>query len=443
MSARTVAAIVGLVVLAGTTVYVSDRMAYPGFWALLPVSATVLLIIAGDTWGGEVAATPIGRALSTRPMQWMGRVSYSWYLWHWPAIVLTVVALDDDSVAVRSAAAIATLPIAFVAYRYFETPLRFTPLIASSRWRTFAFGALVTILVLAGSFVVRPDIRGGAAATGEPGRELTLDERVADVVAKYEARSDNPCATQTNATPEGDGYCVLGDPDGDRSVLLMGDSHAGQWRAVLDELARERGLKLYIRTHRCPMYPVDVIDPKAGQPEIGDCRGRQVGDIRVIEALDPDAIIMAVWSGYGDVMVDPDGNPLKPEQIGPAWEEAAEEFLSGIRDRGIPLAVIFDEPSLPENASHCIIKKQSIGACELPPDQAAAASTSASQAERRVVERLGDIPTVDMVDIICDEERCRLEIDGVLVYADHNHLSDDFAASQTPAIADLLSRVLG
>ena len=59
-----------------------------------------------------------------------------------------------------------------------------------------------------------------------------------------------------------------------------------------------------------------------------------------------------------------------------------------------------------------------------------------------MVADLGGIPTVDMVDIICDAERCRLEIDGTLVYADHNHLSDDFAADQSPLIAALLDQLL-
>jgi len=439
--ARTIAAVVGLVVLAGTTVSVSDAMAYPGFWALLPVSATVLLILAGETWGGTAAPTPVSWLLSTGPMQWLGRVSYSWYLWHWPAIVLLVIALDDDSVRVRSAAAIATLPVAYLAYRFFETPLRFAPIIARSLPRTFAFGALATVVVLAGSFAVRPDSRGGIAAAGSP--NMTLEERVADVTAKYQARSaDSPCNQQSNRTPEGDGYCQLGDPNGERSVLLMGDSHASQWRDVFDELARADGLKLYLRNHRCPMYPIDVIDPKAGQPEIEDCRSAQAGDQRVIDFLKPDAVVMAVWSGYNDVLVDRDGNPIAPDQIGPAWEQAADTFLSGVVDRGIRLGVILDEPTLPESATSCIVKRDSIAACERTPEEAQAKSTAASAAERRVVERLGGIPTVDMVDIICDEQRCRLEIDGVLVYADHNHLSDDFAALQKPVIADFLAQVL-
>ena len=215
-----------------TTVYISDQMAYPGLWALLPVSAAVLLIVAGDV-GRRRRPAPVSRFLATGPMQWLGRVSYSWYLWHWPAIVLTVAYFDDDSVSLRTAAAMATLPIAYLAYRFFETPLRFAPIFAKSRPRTYVFGALATVLVVAGSFAVPPDLSTSTLAAGADTSNLPLDVRVADVVAKYEARSDNPCTKQTNKTPEGDGYCILGDPNGKSSVLLMGDSHAGQWRAVL------------------------------------------------------------------------------------------------------------------------------------------------------------------------------------------------------------------
>src|SRR5262249_3871059 len=74
---RTAVAAVGAVLLVGASVRLRSTTPYPGTWALVPVAGTYLLILAGETWGGAVAPTPIARALAVRPMQWVGRVSYS------------------------------------------------------------------------------------------------------------------------------------------------------------------------------------------------------------------------------------------------------------------------------------------------------------------------------------------------------------------------------
>ena len=77
---------------------------------LLPVRATVLLIISGET-----GANPLSQLLSIRPLQALGRVSYSWYLWHWPFILLAVAYFERDKRYIRLAAALVALVILVIA----------------------------------------------------------------------------------------------------------------------------------------------------------------------------------------------------------------------------------------------------------------------------------------------------------------------------------------
>jgi peptidoglycan/LPS O-acetylase OafA/YrhL len=81
-------------------------------------------------------------------MQWTGRLSYSWYLWHWPFIVLAVLALNSDSVPIRTGAALASLGAAYLAFRFVENPIRFAKRITRSAYWTFAIGLAITVGVL-------------------------------------------------------------------------------------------------------------------------------------------------------------------------------------------------------------------------------------------------------------------------------------------------------
>ena len=73
-------------------------------------------------------------------MRWIGRLSYSWYLWHWPFIVLAVLAVGNSSVSLRTGAALVSLGVAYVAFRTVENPLRFNQSLIRSSRRTFLIG---------------------------------------------------------------------------------------------------------------------------------------------------------------------------------------------------------------------------------------------------------------------------------------------------------------
>jgi len=450
-AARTVTALGGLALLAGATLVFDDATPYPGWRALVPVLGTVALVVAGETWAGTAEATPVSRLLALPPAQWLGRVSYSWYLWHWPFIVLAVAWFESDRRTITIAAAATALPVAWVAYRWFETPLRFAPPIARSLPRTFAFGGAVTLIVLLGTVAARPDLPDVAADTtgpldpadleAPPGS--SLEERVAVGVAEYESRSDRSCPLKDAiATPQGDKYCVGGDLGSDTTVMLIGDSHAGQWRRALEEVAEQNGAKLLIRQHNgCPPYQTFIKAPDGTSDNRAICTEQQEGDLRVIDALEPDAIIIATWSGYQGFLREADGSLPSATREVTLWSDAVQERTDAIRERGIPFAVIIDEPMLPFDASVCLATKGSVEACAISRDDAVAKSGRFLAAERRIFAAAG-VPVVDMTDVVCDETNCFLELDGSLVYVDEHHFTDAFAARQVPLLDGLMDEVL-
>ena len=95
---------------------------FPFPWVFLPVSAAALLI-CGSAGGAGTAGLP-GRLLASRPMIWLGKRSYSIYLWHWPLAVLLRWSIGFQSPAVKLSAAAVSLLLAAASYRFIEEPCR-------------------------------------------------------------------------------------------------------------------------------------------------------------------------------------------------------------------------------------------------------------------------------------------------------------------------------
>lgn len=103
--------------LAATNLLVDDATPWPGFLALLPVVGTAGLIVAGT-----LGTNPVSRLLSLRPAVWVGDLSYSLYLWHWPVITFGTALWPSGTT--RLVAALASFVPAWLSYRYVESPLR-------------------------------------------------------------------------------------------------------------------------------------------------------------------------------------------------------------------------------------------------------------------------------------------------------------------------------
>jgi hypothetical protein len=439
--------VVGLVLIRGTT-------PYPGLWALLPVLATMALITAGHTWGGEVAPNRISSTLNTPPAQWLGRVSYSWYLWHWPAIILAGAAFDSTNVGLQAVAALWALGMAWLAYHYFETPVRFLPVLAQSNARTYAFGAAVTGVVLLVAFAVTPStptvpdaqaqLHATSVAALEGPANASLQEQVAREVSLYQQRAAGDCPTRGALTDaDGDRYCVGGDLAGTTSIMLLGDSHAGQWRAEVEQLAKADHLKLLIRQHDgCPPFPVNVTDPSNSSARTKVCQVGAAGDLRAVAALKPEAVIVATWNGYMGNILDASGHRVPADEQAQLWQKGVLALFRSIRSAGAKIGFIYDEPTLPIDASKCIAGHNAVAPCVQTRAAALALTQPVLDAEHQAVEQTGHLATLDMPSKVCTATSCPLMVGHTLVYVDTHHLTAAFALSQLRSVKALLEQTL-
>ncbi len=144
----TLAGWVGLGLVVASGVVIATSTPFPGTAAVLPVSGTALVVLAGLR---QPAPSP-SRLLSLAPMRFLGRISYSLYLWHWPIIVLPAAALGSElPLAVRVVLAAAAVPVAAASQRWVEDPIRRGRFVGLASRRTLALAGALTVTVAASS----------------------------------------------------------------------------------------------------------------------------------------------------------------------------------------------------------------------------------------------------------------------------------------------------
>lgn len=432
-AAGTTAAAAGLVLIVGATVGLDHETRYPGLWALIPVGGTLLVIIAGSA-GGSAGWNPASAALGVKPLQWLGRVSYSWYLWHWPLILLAVDHFDEDALWVTLGASAVALAIGAATHAWVENPVRWSPKLGRSLPRTAAMGATATVAaLLAGSGLLAYSdsrLEDLAASSGTP--SVTLAE-------VRESQREFDCAAQPS-TASGVEYCLDGDVDGTRTLLLVGDSHARQWKPALADIGQRNDIRVIVRWRSvCPAFPVNTILFGGGSGVDHECAAFRDDTDRLIDEIRPDAVIIATSNDYGYLVVNDEAATVK---LGRAelWEQAYDSFVGSLRDRGMAVGSIVDTPRNGSDPLDCIAERGPDG-CATPRADALTGHEY-TEAEAAVRARRGDIAVLDLTEDLCNSTHCPVVIDGQYVYTDFDHLYAPFTMTLAPRIEELVDQLL-
>jgi hypothetical protein len=223
--------------------------------------ATVAVLMVG----AEPQRRGPGIVLNTPPLQVLGRLSYSWYLWHWPFLVFAAALMPALTVATKSTAALAALGAAAATHYLIENPIRFHPRLVTSVRRSLLM-AVGLMLLSAGAAVAL--IRLGTSRASEPA-----------MVAITAAASDLGRLPRDRCLPHSNSgevrFCTFGDTTSATSVVLFGDSHAMHWFNPLERIASERHWRLTVVT-RSGCSGIDL-PARRDEPQsvgCGDWRGR-------------------------------------------------------------------------------------------------------------------------------------------------------------------------
>jgi len=413
--------IVGLVMLIAS-IFVLGNTPFPGYAALLPVLATVMLIYA------KVSITN-RMILRSRLFVGIGLISYSWYLWHWPLLSMAHIVCDyTPKPEVLLTISGIGLVLAYCSYRWVEQPFRLHPW--STKTTLWRFGlALGAFAVLQGVIIV---------TIGLPGR-LPEPVRVADQLRRMGA-GDCQISFGSTALRE-DERCMP--KSGPAKILaVIGDSHANALGFGLADVAAKMGYRFWqVEKSACmPLLGVATADPSRPfhASQCATFVDRAVERLANEPAVDT-VIIAAAWPADNDPrleVIDTDGGSAKLDARR-GMRLGLPPLIDRLEAAGKHVVLVGDVPHFEpfDPMRHAInvgIPARHFLKQLLEPDLYTNGLFPLSGLEARfdnVTDYVRNLAKekhtgyIDIADQLCSDDGCRFEIDNIPFFVDDTHLS--------------------
>lgn len=443
---------IGLASLLVAAARFDDNTPFPGYYALVPVLGAAL-VLAG---GCAPARYGAGTLLSLRPAVWVGGLSYSWYLWHWPVLVILPVALDRRATAPFGlvSAAIALL-LAWATLHLVENPVRFHRVFRGRPLRALGLGAALTACAAATALVATsfpppiasdqaaPGLRSTLSGAADPQARLTellagphhtLPGNLTPGLTRIKGtlsqiyRDDCHIGYGSTATPS----CVYGDRSASKVVVLFGDSHAAQWFPALDRLAKERHWKLLSMTKSsCKVSAVTTV--YQGKP-YASCDQWRTKELARIRSLHP-ALVITSSSDAAD-LAQPSGDQRRQ------WTAGFEQTYRELEKSGAEVVALLDTPWPKGDAVDCA------GTHPLELERCASGIGDAVKdpAKKREISDAAaatGVSVINPVPWLCAAGSCPVVVGDTFVYRDDSHLTESYAEALAPVLGHEMTALYG
>ena len=392
---------IGLFLISISVVSFNKHLPFPGFRALVPLIGGGLLIYSGY----QNEENLILRALKFRPLVFIGKISYSLYLWHWPLIVFLLYYLDHDlSGFFKIIVILVSLFLAYVTYRFIEIPFRQKIFIN-------AFGPLILTILVIFAILLSPSLFG-------KGYEYRLSR---ESLVFNNARTDwneyqTSCADKVEYRISRNSLCTFyfGQHKAP-NILIWGDSHATALLPVIYSISSKQGYTVKLATtNGCP----PIIGIKTDKAE---CLKANDAVINMITKNNFDIIILAAnWNSYGE-----------------------DNYISVKKDE-LKLPLINTIHFIKKNTAAAIIIAGQIPRYKIEIPNYLAKNSFMSDADNffsyhRPIpksineaqyfhEAMSEVSNLNIFkiypkDFICSDFNCSLELNGRSLYKDGGHLS--------------------
>ncbi|WP_395803133.1 acyltransferase family protein [Arthrobacter sp. FW306-04-A] len=465
---RPVLANLGLLGIAVSIFLITPSMPFPAPWAAFPVFCTALIIAAGS--GGPQSFL---KSLTNPVSRYLGDISYSLYLWHFPAIILVGALFPVTNPLSVAATLIGVCGLSALSYHFLEDPIRRSSWLMkkSQRHQLFeaggsgqrlaiggviALGVMATIVagVALSRYTTSPGVVAAApvpsttlAAAGQLTKPAAspwmsaIDASLAAVSWPTLTPSIDELGPSTKA-PEwvkdhclqaaGDpaetavqnaGKCIYGDPSAKKTVVILGDSVAVSYVPGIRAAMEPQGYKILIYTmEQCPAISMTV-KLSDGSPHT-QCDAFRQGAISAIRQIHPDLVVMSNVQSTYDVQ---------------AWRTGAAKTFTSLGGVSKKIVALGAPPRGP-NLQKCATQLNKPGDCVVSPP---ADYGDLEQATAQAAAEVQDTVKVDVVDTrfwYCSlANMCPSFIGGTPVYADGAHLTAGLSKALAPLIASSVS----
>ncbi len=450
--ARSAAAWAGLVMIVIAGFAFTATTLFPGYAAVLPVAGTAFVIAGGIGGPGGGPASLLGVA----PLRWLGRISFSVYLWHWPVLVI---AEERSSTSLsnfaRVVCAAITLALSIASYYGIERPIRSGRIVRAKNprnaWersrRPLAVGAVAIAVAVSVSAITNNRAASAIshATRTVPGESTSLvqsssvnpatdvarlQQQVQGLVRQgltlksippdvsppvlrigldqkfsrcLQARADVTVKT-----------CTFGDRTSRRTLVVFGDSHAMTWMPALDIYGRQVGYRvLTLYKTACAIPSLEIVALVGPYPQ---CAAWRANALRYIQALRPAAVVTASSRAF--------------TTFDAHWLAALRTTMVALKKAGAPVVEIGRYPALSQDPRLCLTRPHA------DPSSCTGSFSAGNEdrAERTVVEGVG-VKSIDIEPWYCADGRCPAIIDKRIAYGDRDHLGPQYVTDLEPLLA--------
>ncbi|MGM1016089.1 MAG: acyltransferase family protein [Actinomycetota bacterium] len=447
----------GLVLILYSALTFDESTPFPGALALVPVTGTALLLAAGpDTF--------TGRALSWGPLRYIGDISFSLYLWHWPVALAVQQTLSQEAPFLQRAGLTVAISVALASltFHFVERPFqrKKVPVFSADR-RTLWLWPLSVVVILATAL---------AASTWGTHRQTTEQQQAAEYFDEHGYQdlspTEDPEAVQADLAEAVDlaeggapippdynseslkedkwtdlvstdcyagagersaDVCFYGDTEATTTIALVGDSHAAMWAPALDLIGVQHGFRFAVFVKlACGAYDVTQgSDERSAE----DCAEFREFTHDEVTALDPDAVILGARGMLH--MSDSEGQSVEEQ-----WRTGVADTVAVYQGIGERVIALGDVPARPDaNPQDCV---------EAPGATQEGCVASGESLERRSndithheVATAGAI-YVDTEPFVCVDDECPLFAGDVPLYVDDSHLNRLWVEHVAPALGKQL-----
>jgi peptidoglycan/LPS O-acetylase OafA/YrhL len=394
---------------------INKQSLFPGAWPLLPCLGAAFIIFAGEhAYLNKIL-------LTSRPLVWVGLISFPLYLWHWPLLSFAhILEGETPSRVIRLTAVILAIIFAWLTYKLIERPIRFSKL---NKTITVTLVILMLCVGASGYLIFKDE--------GIPSRKIVVQQTDPLQVASFASFPASQCLPASSVFLANNFCTKYSPPNPAKTLLLWGDSSTGAWLPVFQKIGYENGFAVINIMHpSCPPI-LKARKTRFDFPESRKyCSDGTIQDdvIALIRQLKPDEIIViAAWNSYStyskrEFLADSNTNNADSMTTSHVLETRIPETLRKLS--GIAPTIIFKSwpilPNMPMNRNVQFLGSQkrvvSVSKKEFVADNAQI---------NQIFDQIQDqnILFFDPTYKICQSDQCVSVLDGVNFYSDKYHIT--------------------
>ncbi|MFJ6391818.1 acyltransferase family protein [Streptomyces sp. NPDC091972] len=419
-----------------TALLISAKTPLPGYAVAGPVLGAGMIIAGG------CAAPRLGaeRLLDNPVFNFIGNVSYGWYLWHWPLLILWPYLVSwEVTYSDRFRVAVASFLVAVAMHYAVERRFRNNAQLVARPWKGILAGGTATACAagaMALAMIVPLNLATASSNTVAVGYTDEASVETAALRTKLSAavqgalpktadnHASSGCIDNTEVAKfTMQDHCVIGDPEGKKTVVLMGDSHAWQWNDAFDEIGKSLGVRVVTMAKGgCSPQEYRIVNDELHR-EYTECDSWRESVFEELGDLKPDVVVVA--------------NRTRRE----ATRQGAEATFKVLKATGAELVYMTDTPQPGQNVPDCLATHiDDISSCNRKQYEALE-YTDFRTMEREVAEKYG-ASIIDTVPAFCTKHVCPSVIGDQVVYFDASHITSSYSKTLEPFLKPALEKVL-